>query len=328
MGGFRNIYREGEQHVTDEDSFEKISSTMNDLKEKSREVEALIEKLEQKKKEIMSLVEAVRTSTGQENGSNGSRIDRKKLLEAVNRNLEGSMISTGNQKLDSLLFGGITPPSNIVLRGPPFSGKFVIANNFIAQSIRDGIPVVVFTADKDIVQIKESLSRIVDNVEEAEASGLIRFIDAYSRSIQEQARSKYAVQADSTNLSSLIKTVDAVTAEVRGKNEKYRFVLTSLTSFITQHEERTFLRLLQQFSQKRKSEGSVAFYILEDGLFDERMYEAVSYMMDGAIHLRKTFSDNYIRVEGIGKTRSREWIELYASDSGYDLGSFTLERVR
>lgn len=314
--------------MTDEDSFKKISGAIDELKEKSREVDELIDSLERKKKEIMKLVEAVRNSAGMENNGKESRTDREKLLQSVTENLIDNKLSIGNQKLDSLLYGGVSPPSNIVLRGPPFSGKFVIANNFVAQSIRDGIPVVVLTADRDLVQMKESLSRIVDNVEEAEESGLLKFIDAYSRSIQAQARSKYAVQADPGNLSSLIKTVDAVTAEVVEKKKGYRFLLTSLTSFLAQQEERVFLRLLQQFSQKRKTEGSFALYILEDGLFEDRMYEAVNYMMDGAIHLRKTFSENYIRVEGIGKSRSREWIELYPSESGYDLGSFTLERVR
>lgn len=314
--------------MTEKDSFKKISGAMDELKEKSREVDELIDKLDRKKKEIMKLVEAVRNSAGIENDGKDSSADRKKMLESLMESLDENRFSTGNQKLDTLLFGGVKPPSNIVLRGPPFSGKFVIANNFVAQSLRDGIPVVVLTADKDIVQMKESLSKIVDNVEKAEESGLLKFIDAYSRSIQAQSRSKYAVQVEPGNLSSLIKTVDAVTAEVLEKKKGYRFLLTSLTSFIAQQDERTFLRLLQQFSQKRRTEGSVALYILEDGLFEDRMYEAVNYMMDGAIHLRKTFSENYIRVEGIGKSRSREWIELYPSETGYDLGSFTLERVR
>ncbi len=314
--------------MTNEEDFDRISKAIKDLEEKSLEVDSLMEKLDRKRKEIQRLVEAVRSSSGTDGNESSGRIDREKLLEAVKETISEKKISTGNHKLDSLLNGGILPPSNIVLRGPPFSGKFVIANNFVAQSLRDGIPVIVLSADKDIVQMKEALSRIVDDVDGAESSGLLKFVDAYSRSIQADVGSKYAVQVDSYNLSALIKTVDSITSEVCRKGKGYRFMFTSLTTFITQQEEKVFLRLLQQFSQKRKTEGAVTLYILEDGLFDERVYEAVSYLMDGAIHLRKTFSDNYIRVEGIGKARSREWIELYTSETGYDLGSFTLERVR
>jgi len=316
--------------VTGEDDLERISSAISELEKRSREVDALIDKLNEKKKEVRRLLDALSVPENSSKGKSTSSdsVAREALIKAVSENVKGQKMSTGNGKLDSLLYGGIAPPSNIVLRGPPFSGKFIIANNFVAQSLRDGIPVIVLSADKDIVQMKESLSKIAGDVEKAEESGLLRFIDAYSRSIQAEVGSKHAVQVDSYNLSSLIKTVDSVTSEVCQKHKGYRFLLTSLTTFITQHDEKTFLRLLQQFSQKRKTEGSLTFYILEDGLFDDRMYEAVSYLMDGAIHLRKTFTDNYIRIEGIGNARSREWIEMYPSETGYDLGSFTLERVR
>lgn len=317
--------------MTEHNDVEKIYSAIDELEEKSREVDSLIDRLNQKKKEIQRLLNAVRESSGKTDDistGNSSSPESNHLLKAISEGLEDSSMSTGNGKLDSLMYGGIKPPSNIVLRGPPFSGKFVIANNFIAQSIRDDIPAIVLSADKDIVQMKESISRIVGDVDAAEQSGIIRFIDAYSRSIQSDVMSKYAIQADSYNLSSLIKTVDSVTSEVYRKHKSYRFLLTSLTTFITQHDERTFLRFLQQFSQKRKTEGALTFFVLEDGLFDQRMYEAVSYLMDGAIHLRKTFTTNYLRVEGIGKARSREWIEMYPSETGYDLGSFTLERIR
>lgn len=313
--------------MSDSENLKEISELVEKLKKESRQVDDLIGRLNSMKGEVRRVVEAFEQASGSSpftGFSDQSGLSMPGFQDNISSE-KGEKISTGNGKLDALLYGGIEKASNIVLRGPPFSGKSVIAYNFLSQSLIDGIPSVILTADKDIGQMKKMISSDADSAEE---KGLLRFIDAYSRSIQSNVGSQRAIQVDPYNLSALIKTVDSVTSEVSKEHGGYRFLLTSLTTFITQQEERIFLRFLQQISQKRKTENAVTFYILEDGLFDERMYEAVSYLMDGAIHLRKTFTSNFLRVEGFGKARSREWIEMYPKDSTFDLGSFTLERVR
>lgn len=313
--------------MTTEEDVKKISDLIGELEEQSRKIDELVEKVNRKKEELNSILRTFRATQT----SDSPEIAKEELKKKAEKFLSGSnptKASTGNGKLDSLLNGGFTFPANITLRGPPFSGKFLIADNFVAQSISEGVPVIVLSADKDIGQMKALLSRITDGVDESEKKGLLKFIDAYSRTIQAKVGSEYAVQVDPMNLSSFLKAVDSVTAEVLKNHGEYRFLFTSLTTFITQYDEKTFLRLLQQFTQKRRSEGSLSLYVLEDGLFDDRIYEAVSYMMDGEIQLRKTFTESYLRVEGLGRVRTREWVEMYPSDSDYDLGSFTLERVR
>lgn len=311
-------------------NLKEISDLLEKLKKESQQVDEMIDKLNGMRDEVKRVVESFRESSGRDVDTtiiDGLSPSQRDLLEKVSSDL-GQKISTGNEKLDALLYGGVEKSTNIVLRGPPFSGKSIISHNFVSQSLRDSIPCVILTADKDVGQIEKSLSSPISQVEKAEDSGKLRFIDAYSRSIQTSTGPSKALQVDPYNLSSLIKAVDSITAEVSKQYGSYRFLLTSLTSFMTQQEEKIFLRFLQQISQKRKSEGATSLYVLEDGLFDERMYEAVSYLMDGAIHLRKTFTTNYLRVEGMGKARSREWIEMYPKGNTFDLGSFTLERVR
>ncbi len=314
--------------MTSEDDAKKISELIADLQDQGKKIDDLMNRVNRKKEELNSILRSFREANASAHPEKARRELKEKAESFLNRGEDGARVSTGNFKLDSLLYGGLPPQCNIVLRGPPFSGKFLIANNFIAQSIRDGVPVIVLSADKDIGQMKAILSHIVDGVEESEKSGMLKFIDAYSRSIQAQVGSQYALQVDQGNISALIKSVDAVTSEIKGRHGTYRLLFTSLTTFITQMEEKIFLRFLQQFSQKRKAEGALSIYILEDGLFDDRIYEAVSYLMDGQIQLRKTFTESYLRVEGLGKARTREWVEMYPSEIDYDLGSFTLERVR
>ncbi|MCL4315024.1 MAG: RAD55 family ATPase [Candidatus Thermoplasmatota archaeon] len=238
-------------------------------------------------------------------------------------------VSTGNEKVDELLIGGIRTGSNCILIGPPFSGKYILAWNFVATSLREGVPVIVITTDKDVKDIKYEISKIYRDVDLAEENGLLRFVDVYSRTIQGQPSSKFAVVIDNiVNVSSLIKNVDLISADMVAKKGYYRLLFSSLTSYMTELDEKILLKFIQQFVQKRRGENGTSFYLLEGGLFDQKLTEAVVYTMDGSIEFKNEGSKFFLRVSGLGSARSRDWVELFMSETSFDLGSFTLEKIR
>ncbi len=238
-------------------------------------------------------------------------------------------ISSGVEKLDELLVGGVRTASNALLIGPPYSNKYVLAWNFVAQSIKENMPVIVITTDKDIKEIKYELGKMIDNVDEAEQTGLLKFIDVYSRSIQSASPSPYAAVIDNLiNISSLMKAVDQTAAQMREEHPYYRLLFSSLTSYVNELDEKVLLKFIQQFVQKRKSENCVSFNILESSLFEKKIIEAISYLMDGSIEFKTDGAKSYLKVDGLGNARSREWVEIYPMDTSFDLGAFTLEKIR
>lgn len=242
-------------------------------------------------------------------------------------------IMTGVTKVDDLLLGGVPITSNVVLFGAPFSAKETLAYNFVARSFKENIPIVIVSADRDLRQIKAEIARTMGSdlatVDSYEESGILRFIDLYSRSIQIQSPSKSAIVIDSiTNLSALLKSMETLEAELLKTYPYYRLLFISLTAFIPQFEEKIFMRFTQQFTQKRRSNPSVSMYLLEEGLFDHKIYETISYIMDGTIEFKISNSKQYLRVSGLSNVRTREWIEVYPRNNTFDLGSFSLERVR
>lgn len=236
---------------------------------------------------------------------------------------------TGIEKLDDLLGGGLRTSSNVLLSGPPFSGKETLAWNFLSVALREGTPVIIVTTDKSINDIKHELSRIVPGIEEAEASGMIKFVDVYSRSIQTQTQSKYAITIDNIiNISSLFKAVDSTASQMLGVKPFYRLLFTSLTTYVNELDEKLMLKFVQQFAQKRKSENCTSLYLLESGLFDSKVIEAIAYLMDGSIGFRTDGSKHFLKVDGLGNVRSRDWVELFPSETSFELGAFTLEKIR
>lgn len=313
-----------------DDEVVKIEKLLKELEEKSNELDSRIDQMLKKKEQISDYITKLKGNISDDTKKT------KELLERV-RSTEQSLvperkivkISTGISKLDELLSGGIRTGTNLVLHGPPFSGKTILAYNFIAKSIKDDVPVIVVTTDRDINQIKYQVEKITDKAKYAEEEGILKFVDAYSRGIQMDSPSKYAHVVDNVaNVSSLMKTVDSISSNILNSYPYYRLLFTSLTTYIPQMEEKMFIRFVQQFSQKRRAENSVSIYLLEQGLFEKSIYEAVSYVMDGTMEFRVDYSRNFLKVNGLEDVKSRDWIEMYLSDNYFDLGSFTLERIR
>jgi hypothetical protein len=107
----------------------------------------------------------------------------------------------------------------------------------------------------------------------------------------------------------------------------YSFVFFSLTGMISQIDPKFFIKTLQHITQKRRSENVISIYMMDQGVFDENVYESANYVMDGEIEFRVDFSKNYLRVRGMGSVKSRDWIEIMFHGNSFDLGSFDLKRV-
>ena len=50
--------------------------------------------------------------------------------------------------------------------------------------------------------------------------------------------------------------------------------------------------------------------------------------MDGTIEFKIVNTKQYVKVVGLSNARTREWVEVYNRGETFDLGSFSLERVR
>lgn len=245
--------------------------------------------------------------------------------------MEGnSRVATGFNRLDELLHGGYPRSSNILLSGPPYSSKFSVADKFIVSSLKESYPVVVVSLDQPIADIKADLTSMGISPDSFEETGLLKFVDAYSKSVQMDNNDRNAVILENVGIiSNFLKSMDQICSTVLSKSGKYRMVFFSLTAWITQSsEDKNFPKALQHFSQRRKMEGSTTLYLIEDGIFQRSLYENMNYFMDGSIEFRSEASVEYLRVRGLKDVQSRDWIEIVHNKSELTLGSFELKRIR
>src|SRR6266571_5085167 len=96
-------------------------------------------------------------------------------------------VKTGVPRLEDLLFGGIPFGTNASVYGPAYVGKEVVVGIFMAEGLKKGVPILWVLTDKGPADIREEMAFILPGYEEYEKLGLVRYIDAYSKSMGAEA---------------------------------------------------------------------------------------------------------------------------------------------
>lgn len=296
---------------------------MEENQQSLRELISLRSKLMEQISESVKLLEEVQRSISSLNPAEA------RPVPVLNRTeVKTLKVRTGVDKLDQLLMGGYPAGSNITLNGPPFSSKEKFATEFIRESLSENFPTIIVAIDREPSAI-ENLLGAPDLVRSSQEAGILKMVDAYSRFVQSEPSDPMAVVIEGTsNLSNFLKNIDLICSTTIKEMGSYRMVVFSLTGLLTQTDEKSFIKAIQHFSQRRKAEGATTIYMLESGLFERRIYENINYFMDISLDFRLDDLNEYLRVRGLNEVRTKEWVEIISTGGRLDLGSFDLKRVR
>src|SRR5213594_3822681 len=138
-------------------------------------------------------------------------------------------VKTGTPRLDDLLLGGIPFGTNATVYGPAHVGKEVISNAFMAEGLRKGVPIIWVLTDKMAGDIREEMRFVLPGYEEYEKLGLVKYVDAYSKSMGADTADPNTVYVnDLTDFLATAKAVDAVATEFKKKHPYYRLAFAPL----------------------------------------------------------------------------------------------------
>jgi KaiC/GvpD/RAD55 family RecA-like ATPase len=93
------------------------------------------------------------------------------------RELKTGKARSGNPELDWLLFGGIPFGTNALVYGPSSAGKEVLVNQFAAQGLWAGIPVIWVLTNESPEEIKKEMEPVLDDYGDYEELGLVRYVE-------------------------------------------------------------------------------------------------------------------------------------------------------
>jgi KaiC/GvpD/RAD55 family RecA-like ATPase len=241
-------------------------------------------------------------------------------------------VSTGIERLDALLKGGLPQKSNILIQGPPFVGKDVVINRYVLTGLAKGEPAIFVTTDKTVEDKVAELMKMDPKYPEYEKEGLIAFVDTYSVNIGSKERRANTEYVDSpVNLNAISLAISNAQKRFMGNFEHHRIVFRSVSTLITYINAVAIFRFLQILCGRSKQAGATSMYMLESGMHSEGDMQMIQHIMDGVLEFReddKTLK-TLMRVQGSGDAFTREWIEYKFTNKEFDIvGSFMERRIK
>jgi KaiC/GvpD/RAD55 family RecA-like ATPase len=299
----------------------KLDDLRSELSKKEQELRARETYLHQQMQEIETLQRKAAAVEAEE-----------MHLDIVSETKAGK-VRSGVRRLDDLMFGGLPPAAQALINGPVHTGKDVLARLFIAEGLRAGIPAIWVVTDKTYTQIRDDMLAIYPQYGDAEAKGLVRYVDLYSRSLgvaQAEAGVKLLAPGDKAMLEQLTQSVNASAQEFRDKfkDRSYRLVFETVSTLSAYLDTAATFRFLQPFSGRRRLDGAAAYYVLETGMHSESDLQTLEHMTDGSVNLKLDQLKTFLSVRGLGEVQSRAWIGYTFSKKSFSLGSFSLDHIR
>lgn len=328
------LYRE-KKMMSEKRKMDEAKSAMGTMEETElkRRLEDLKMEINRKEEEVRSKEKYLKSKMEELRLREQGLIEEEIEQRDEERKLELSQekVKTGTSRLDDLLLGGLPFGSNVAIYGPPFVGKEVLINGFMAEGVKKGIPVIWVLTDKMPSDIREEMQFIVPSYEEYEKMGLVKYVDSYSKSmgmddLEEDPNTTYI--EDPTDHEAILKAVDKLANESKKKHQYYRVAFRSVSTLVAYLDQTTTYRLLQALSGRRKRDKAVTMYSIEKGMHSDQEIQMIGSVMDGMIEFKIEQLNTLFSVKGVCDVQSRAWIRYTHSKQGISVGSFSLEAIR
>ncbi|MEL4305665.1 RAD55 family ATPase [Methanococcoides sp. LMO-2] len=224
----------------------------------------------------------------------------------------------GIKELDDLI-GGVKEGTNLMLIGPPMSGKDDLVNAIIYNGLNEGDSSI-------IVSTRETGERVLDwfsdNGLEVDSSNL-GVVDCVTKTLgiptSDDAHIKRASSpVDLTGIGVRIGQFFEEYLVVK-KAPGMRFCINSLSTILMYCNLQTLFRFLHVFTGRIKASNSLGIFIVEDEMHDTQTIATLKQLFDGMIEIKETESGHSVRVVGI-TPKPTPWYDFEIDGSNVTIG--------
>jgi KaiC/GvpD/RAD55 family RecA-like ATPase len=250
--------------------------------------------------------------------------EKERALEIQERK-----VKTGIPRFDDLLLGGMPIGSNIMIHGPPFIGKEVMANTFIMEGLRKGIPTIIVLTDKTPKDVRDEMRFIMSGFEEYEKLGLVKYVDTFARAMGVDDDDPHTIYIDRPDdHEKMAEAIEAIAKQFKEKHVYYRMLFRSVSTLIAYSDPNAAFRFLSPMCGRRKKDQAVSFFIVEKGMHSEQELQMLGSIMDGMVDFKVDQLKTFFAIKGISDVQSRAYIRYTATKSALTIGSFALDHIR
>ncbi|HEY9205075.1 MAG TPA: ATPase domain-containing protein [Candidatus Methanoperedens sp.] len=214
----------------------------------------------------------------------------------------------GIQELDNAI-EGIRKGSNILLIGPPMSGKEVILYNIMYNGAAKNDNAVI------TVTTRESATHILDWFKENNLAlplSRIGIVDCVTKTLSGAAveNENIKIASSPVDLTGIGVKISQFFEEFFMKKniQKTQLHINSLSTILMYSNIQTVFRFLHVFTGRIKSAGALGIYVIESGMHDEKSIATLKQLFDGMIEVKSEDDKNYLRAVGLSP-KPTPWFE-------------------
>lgn len=239
-------------------------------------------------------------------------------------------LSTGVKRLDALLNGGIPAGSAVLVYGPPFLGKEVLARRFALANLVQGTPALFVLTNTEAADVRRDLGEAEPKYGQAEDKHLARFVDTYSRGIGAADKFADAEYLDGAlDLNGVSLAVNKAQAGIIAKHDAHALVVDSVSTLIAYSNAQTAFRFLQTLIGRTRRVGATGFYLMDQGMHTDADVQMFKHLMSGTIELREASGKTQVQVQGLGAPQGPGWVDYKFDEKVFEVtGSFAAGRIR
>ena len=214
----------------------------------------------------------------------------------------------GIKELDSVI-GGIKKGSNIMLIGPPMSGKEIILYSIMYYGASKNENAVI------TVSTRESATHILEWFKEQKLNlplARVGIVDCVTKTLGGSS-----VENENIKIASSPVDLTGIGVKISQFFEEYfmkknirktQLHINSLSTILMYSNIQTVFRFLHVFTGRIKAAGSLGIYVLESGMHDEQAISTLKQLFDGMIEIKSENDKNFIRAVGLSP-KPTPWFE-------------------
>jgi len=213
----------------------------------------------------------------------------------------------------------VSQGTNLILSGPPLTGKTVLSRRFFYESIKSGNGGIYVSTTKDAKSLLDWFKN--KNLNLSNLDGKYGIVDCVSESQDlakpenddfiKYASSPVALTDIGVKISHLIKNI------TQQNSTNLALCLDSASVMLLYSELKTVFRFLHTFCGRIRSIGGVGMFILEEGSHDDKTIKTIKQLMDASIETRENNEDREIKING--ENLNLNWAKYEISNNQIEL---------
>ncbi len=204
--------------------------------------------------------------------------------------------------------GQVKAGSNIMLIGPPMSGKNVILNNIVYNGLENNdAAILVSTRDTGENIVEWFNQNNLDLEKHKERFGIV---DCMSRTLGLSVSDTPSIKRASSpvDLTGIGVKISQYFEEFWMKKgiRNTRLCINSLSTILMYSNLQTVFRFLHVFTGRIRSANAIGVYIIEEGMHDEQSIATLKQLFNGVLEIKMSNDAYYIRGVGFA-SKPTDW---------------------